>query len=102
MVNWKLKLKYGKLKTDFIHYTVLADASCCKVNAKYNCPDGPAWASMKMWSKNEKECADMIKYFGNKMGFICLGDIQIHISEPVKPPKKKPFGYDLKFNPYKN
>ena len=56
--------------------------------------------SMKTWANTENESADMIKVIGEEIGFQVTGRIEIYKTEPVEPPKEKPFGYDIKFSPY--
>lgn len=42
--NWKLKLRYGRVRTDFHHYTLLADGEVVSPNAEYGTADaGPAF-----------------------------------------------------------
>ena len=98
--NWKLKLRYGKIKTEFKHFTVLADGIVGELVDGFNCKSGSAWMSMKTWSSSEDESADMIQYVGEQIGFECKGEIQIYETEPTEPPKDEPFGYGINFTPY--
>lgn len=47
--DWKLKLRYGKLKTPFSHFTVLADGKVIKEMDGFDCPKGPAWMGIKTY-----------------------------------------------------
>ncbi len=98
--DWKLKLRYGKIKTPFSHYTVLADGVVGDLVEGFECPKGPAWMSMKTWSSSTDESADMIKVIGKQIGFLVTGRIEIYKTEPIEPPSDNPHGYDIKFTPY--
>ena len=46
--NWKLRLKYGREKTPFHHYTVLIDGSTT-ADTTIDCPIGNAWLGIKIF-----------------------------------------------------
>ena len=98
--DWKLKLKYGKIKTSFNHYTVFAEGVASDLIEGFECPKGKAWMAMKTWASSTGESADMIKVIGAQVGFKVTGKIEIYKTEPVKPPSDKPHGYDINFTPY--
>jgi hypothetical protein len=98
--NWKLKLRYGRLKTNFRHYTLLADGEIATPNADYRTEVGPAVFGMKVWAPNIDEAVDMIRVIGRHLGFLPLGHIQVYETEPDEPPRQQPHGYHLKFIPY--
>jgi len=52
---------------------------------------------MKTWATSSGESADMIKVIGQQIGFTVTGNIQIYETEPIQPPREKPFGYDIIF-----
>ena len=98
--DWKLKLRYGKLKTDFHHFTVSADGEISELVDGFECRLGRAWMSMKTWVTNGDESADMIQVIGRQIGFIVDGKIHVYDTEPDQPPRDKPYGYDIAFTPY--
>ena len=100
IMNWKLRLKYGKEKTNFSHYTLLADGIVGNLLEGFNCQPGRAWMSMKAWSINQDQALDMIRVIGKDIGFTVDGRIELFVTAPEKPPKETPFGYDIRFNPY--
>lgn len=99
--NWKLKLRYGRVTTDFHHYTLLADGEVLSPNAGYGTTDtGPAFFGMKVWAYNSDQAIDMIRTIGQQVGFACTREVLVYDTEPEEPPGAKPRGYDLKFTRY--
>ena len=98
--DWKLKLRYGKLKTPYKHFTVLADGIVGELSEGFECAPGPAWMGMKTWAESTDQSADMIQVVGEQIGFEVKGKINVYETEPVQPPREKPFGYDITFSPY--
>ena len=98
--DWKLKLRYGKLSTEFSHFTVLADGIVGNLVEGFNCRPGRAWMAMKTWAADADESAHMIRLIGENIGFTVDGDIQVYDTEPDAPPQENPHGYDIKFTPY--
>src|SRR4051794_14365337 len=85
--NWKLKLRYGRLKTNFRHYTLLADGEIVTPNAEHETEIGPAVSGMKVWAPDIDEAVDMIRVIGQHLGFSPTGDIQVYETEPDEPPR---------------
>lgn len=100
--DWKLKLRYGKTTTPFVHLTALAQGVMKKNENEFGCPVGPAWMGMKTWATDTAESADMIRVIGSQIGFEVTGAVQIYDTEPVQPPRENPFGYDITFTPFQN
>jgi len=98
--DWKLKLRYGRLNTDFKHFTVLADGVVGKLRDEFDCRPGRAWMAMKAWATDGDESADMIRLIGRQIGFTVDGEIMIYDTQPEEPPRDKPFGYGIGFTPY--
>ncbi len=98
--NWKLKLRYGKLTTPFSHYTILADGIVGELKDGFECRKGRAWISMKAWAVSNDEAIDMMQYVSEQIGFSIDGRIEVYTTDPVNPPKEKPYGYDILFTPY--
>lgn len=98
--DWKLKLKYGKLKTSYSHFTVLANGIAGDLKEGFLCRQGKAWMGMKTWATSSEEAADMIRIIGQQIGFEVTGRIEIFETEPEEPPIDKPYGYGINFSPY--
>jgi hypothetical protein len=98
--NWKLKLRYGKIVTDFKHFTVLADGVVGDLVEGFECRPGRAWMAMKIWAADSSESADMIQAIGSQIGFVVDGKIHVYETEPSEPPREKSYGYDIGFTPY--
>jgi len=99
--DWKLKLRYGQLHTPYKHFTALAEGKMEADSTDYKCPAGMAWMAMKTWATDNDESADMIRVIGKQIGFTITGRIQIYDTAPEKPPREKPFGYDIAFTPFR-
>lgn len=100
--DWKLKLKFGKIKTNFNHYTVIAEGEVQEIKDGFSCPPGNAMMGMKTWAVDEAQSIDMIKVIGEQIGFIVTGRTYIYDTEPESPPKDKPYGYGINFTPYED
>jgi len=98
--DWKLKLRYGKIKTPFKHYTAIADGIVGELIDGFDCRSGKAYMGMKTWALSTEESADMIKVIGKEIGFEVTGKIEIFSTEAIQPPKENPYGYDIVFTPY--
>jgi hypothetical protein len=98
--DWKLKLRYGKLKTPYQHYTVIAEGVVREDMKDFSCPPGNAFMGMKTWASSADESADMIQVIGRQIGFNVTGRIQIYETEPTQPPGDNPYGYDITFTPF--
>lgn len=98
--DWKLQLRYGKLKTPYKHYTVLAEGEVKELLNDFSCPPGKAFMGMKTWASSADESADMIRVIGEDIGFTVTGRIYIYDTEPTPPPRDNPYGYDVGFTPF--
>jgi len=98
--DWKLKLRYGKIKTNFYHFTVMADGVAGELVEGFECRPGRAWMAMKTWAGDADESAEMIQAIGSQIGFTVDGRIHVYDTEPEQPPRDKPYGYDVSFTPY--
>jgi hypothetical protein len=45
--NWKLLLRYGRLRTPYSHYTVLADGRVVAIPNEHATELGPPWLSLR-------------------------------------------------------
>jgi len=100
MKDWRLKLRYGKLKTPYHHFTSLADGVVGNLDEGFSCRPGKAWMGMKTWANSTDESADMIKTIGEQIGFKVTGRIEIFETGPEEPPRENPYAYDIQFTPY--
>ena len=98
--DWKLKLLYGNLTTPFRHYTVIDEVVVGELSEGFSCPPGSAFMAMKTWVSSTDESANMAAVIGRQIGFTVTGDIQIYDTEPVEPPRERPFAYDIQFTPF--
>jgi hypothetical protein len=98
--DWKLHLRYGKLKTEFTHFTVLADGIVGQLVEGFTAPPGPAWMAMKVWASSTDEATDMAYVIGKQIGFTVTGRTHVYDTEPSSPPSDKPSAYDINFKNY--
>ncbi len=98
--DWKLKLRYGKIKTPFKHYTAIADGIVGELKDGFDCRPGKAYMGMKTWVLSTEESADMIKAIAKEIGFDVTGKIEVYSTEAIEPPSEKPYGYDIKITAY--
>ncbi len=96
----KLKLRYGKLRTPYKHFTILAEGRMVRDDNAHECPAGPAWMTMKSWATNVDEGGQMIQTIGSELGFEITGKIEVYQTEPNQPPRDKPYGYEIAFTPF--
>jgi len=100
--DWKLKLRYGQLKTPYRHYTGIAEGKVGELKQGFSCPPGSAFMGMKMWAASSDEASDMMQAIGRDIGFTVTGRIQIYETEPAEPPGENPRGYDIGFKPFRS
>ncbi|HTM67195.1 MAG TPA: hypothetical protein VL093_12785 [Flavipsychrobacter sp.] len=98
--SWKLNLRYGKIKTPFTHYTLLAAGVVHDLEEGFECRPGKAFMGMKVWANTKEEAFDMIRAIGECIGFEVTGKIELYATDPIEPPDEKPHGYDINFSPY--
>ena len=98
--DWKLKLRYGKLKTPFKHYTVISEGVVGRLAQGFSCRSGNAIMAMKTWCNSVDESADMLVTIGREIGFTAKAKIQVFETDPKEPPRETPFGYDINFTPF--
>jgi len=98
--DWKLKLRYGKLKTEFSHYTVIADGEVMEANSDFESVLGPAMMGIKVWATDSQEAADLTFYVAEQVGFKPTGDMKVYDTEAQEPPGENPRGYDINFTAY--
>lgn len=98
--DWKIKLRNGKLKTPYRHYTAITEGDIAgELGGGFTCRPGSALMAVKAWASSSQQCADMVAAIGKQIGFAVTGRIQIYETEPSQPPEDVPIGYDLNFTP---
>ena len=98
--NWKLKLRYGKLKTPFQHFTLIVEGKVEHLSEDFSCPKGSAFMAMKVWAISWEEACDMIRAIAEHIGFEVTGRINVYETPPTSPPRENPYGYDINFTPF--
>ena len=98
--DWKLKLRYGRLRTPFKHYTAIAEGVVGELAEGFACRPGTAFMAMKTWASSADESADMVRVIGEQIGFRVTGHTRVYDTEPTQPPRPNPFGYDINFTPF--
>jgi hypothetical protein len=99
--NWKLLLRYGRLKTRYEHFTVFVDVRVTEPQADVRSQLGPAWMAMKVWAPSADAAAEIICHFAPQVGAEVRGKCEVYKSEPDEPPQDTPYAYDLRFTAYK-
>jgi hypothetical protein len=99
--NWKLDLRYGRLKTPYNHYTIIAQGVAGELESGFTCPPGPAFISMKTWASSSDEAGHMAQIIGKQIGFAVTGRMYVYETDPSEPPRDDPHGYDITFTPYR-
>jgi hypothetical protein len=97
---WKLRLRYGKVKTPYSHYTVIAEGVAGALSDGFSCRPGSAFMGMKAWASSSGEATDMVRVIGRQPGFTVTGRVHVYDTEPAQPPGENPTGYDITFTPF--
>lgn len=92
--NWKLRLRYGKLKTDYRHFTAITKGI---VEEESSYSPGKAFMGIKIWAIDYDEAADIVELIAKQVEFTITGKIEVFDTEPQEPPRQEPYGYDLGF-----
>jgi hypothetical protein len=99
--NWKLKLRYGKLKTAFRHFTLIGDGEIAESNTDFGTTKGAAaFFTIKVWARDQEEAVRMLAVIGRDVGFSATGEVNVYLTDPEQPPGEHPSGYDLGFSQY--
>jgi hypothetical protein len=99
--NWKLLLRYGRLRTPYEHFTVFADVQVIEANADLGSHAGPGWMSMNVWASSADAAAEIICDIAPQVGAEVRGRWEVYKTEPREPPQDVPFAYELRFVAYK-
>jgi len=97
---WKAKLKYGRLKTPYSHFTGLAEGVVSELSGGFSCPPGKALMGMKMWALSPEKALDLLQTVAKDIGFVIDGKTYLYDTEPTEPPSDHPRGYDIQFTPF--
>lgn len=98
--NWKLDLRYGRLTTEFSHFTAIAEGRIQRPIAGFVSRPGPAFMAMKTWASSAGESADMVRVIGAELGFEVTGRVEVFETEATEPPRANPHGYGIHFTPF--
>jgi len=98
--DWKLKLRYGKIKTPYQHFTAIAEGVRVKPDNSVQGPPGPAIITLRTWARDTAQSAEIVQSLGNELGYQITGNIKIYETDPERPPKDNPYGYGLNFTPF--
>jgi hypothetical protein len=98
--DWKLKLRYGKLKTLYQHYTVIVPVVINAYIEDFDAQPGTAYAGIKIWAKDTEEASEIVSSIGNQTGFIITGEIELYKTDPVQAPQDNAYAYDINFSYY--
>ncbi|MBP1856562.1 hypothetical protein [Rhizobium herbae] len=99
--DWKLRLRYGKLKTAFRHFSILADGEIATSNPDFGTTAGAAAVfSMRVWALDDEQAVDMLVSIGQRVGFDATGEIRLYDTDPEEPPSDEPRAYKLNFHQY--
>jgi len=97
--DWKLQLRFGKIRTSFKHFTTISEGEVVEPLPDFDCDTGPAFMGMKVWASDTDEAVDMARAFGERVGF-AISRVQVYETEPEQPPRESPFGYAIQFTSY--
>ena len=100
--DWKLRLRYGRLKTQYSHFSIVAEGMMTTEENEFDCPKGSAFLGMKAWASSSDEAGDMIRSIGGQLAFEITGRIYVYDTEAEQPPRANPYGYDIKFTPFQD
>jgi hypothetical protein len=100
--NWKLALRYGRITTDLVHFSAVADGTAGELGHGFSCQPGPAMMTMKLWAGDAEEAFAMVRNIGQAIGFEAHGKIELFDTPPEQPPRTNPHGYDIGFTAYED
>jgi hypothetical protein len=92
--NWKLKLRYGKLRTPYKHFTAITKGT---VEESSTFSPGNAFMGIKMWAATYDDAADLVESVARQVCFTITGKIELFDTEPQEPPREDAYGYDVDF-----
>ncbi|MBE9586247.1 hypothetical protein IM792_17470 [Mucilaginibacter sp. JRF] len=98
--NWKLKLRYGKIRTPYKHYTLITPVSISEYIEDFSARPGTAYLGAKIWATDSDEAVVILEDIGESTGYAITGSIEIYDTAPEQEPGDKPYAYDFKFTYY--
>lgn len=98
--DWKLKLKYGKLKTPFNHYTIIAPVLINEYSEEYAAQSGKAYVGLKIWAENDNVAISMFENLAHDAHFKITGNMELYETDPIEPPTEKQYSYGITFSYY--
>jgi hypothetical protein len=98
--DWKPKLRYGRLKTTYKHYTLIAPVLIEQYIEDFDVDAGTAYIGAKIWATHSNEATDMLLRIGSQTGYKITGNIEIYETDPKQPPGDYPEAYSINFSYY--
>lgn len=98
--DWKIKLRYGKLKTPFQHYSIIAEVIIPEYIKDFEAKPGKAYVGMKAWIKHIDDAFELVEDVGGQIGFEVTGKIDVYETSPDSPPDENPYVYNINFSYY--
>ncbi len=93
----KLKPWYTQARTPYHHFTIVAPVVIKEYINKLKASPGKAHVDINLWALDFDEAIEMVRAAAKTHGFIIDGKIKIYCTDPVKPPKEKPYIYSTTF-----
>jgi hypothetical protein len=93
--DWKLKLRYGKLKTPFQHFTVLVDGLLAQQSTSSR-----AIMGVRIWAQDAEAAEEIVRDYATRVGFKPDGKSWVYDTEPEEPPSDQPSVYGCVFERY--
>ncbi|QXV64986.1 hypothetical protein INP83_18170 [Mucilaginibacter sp. 21P] len=98
--NWKLKLRYGKKKTPFSHYTIITPVRITEYIEDFKSGPGTAYLGVKIWATTTDEAIELVQNIGQQTGYEIIGKIEVYDTDPLEPPGDNPYAYGFNFSYY--
>ncbi len=95
--DWQRAYREGRLKTPYIHFTLVTDGQAGVMRGDFDCPPGPAFMSIKVWAPSANQAIRIAQDVGLRLGFRISGMVQIFETVPDQQPGEKPSAYDVQF-----
>jgi hypothetical protein len=71
--DWKLKLRYGKLETPYIHFTIIAPIVIEQYITDFKATPGKAYIGINVWASDSDEAIDVLQNIGEHTGYKVSG-----------------------------
>ena len=98
--NWKLKLRYGKLRNQLTHYTIIAPVVITHFIDDFDAKPGKAYAGVKIWAHDANHAFEIFQDVGSQIGYEVTGKMELYKTDPEQAPDKEPYAYGINFSYY--